>query len=603
MNAQDGGGAGAVSRNEISGGAQHAPILQARDFTGPVTITTTPTVTPGPGPAVPTHLQDPRNWPLAANWDALSAGAHRSRPDADGDAVPPYIPRDIDADLRHRLGEAAEAGGLVLLVGDSTAGKTRAAHAAVRDVLPGHRVLDPGGVRDLLAVTGVVARAGVRYLVWLDDLERYLAADGLSPALLAELARLRVPVVATMRVRQYETFLARDHDDRTDTAGRILRMAHPVEVERVWSTAEVRRAEQSADERIEDAVAHHGVHGIAEYLAAGPALLQEWRHASRVGGHPRGGALVSAAVALARTGLGGPYAIELLAGLHDEFLAAAGGYALRPEPLADALAWATRVRHGATSLLVPASEMAYMPFDYLVDHADASVSQQVWEASLAHAADDEERLIIGSRAEREGEYGRAEAAWRPLAEAGHPMAMSLLGSYLGSPIGDDPKEAERFLKGAADAGDVVAMSNYGDLLMRQGRLVEAELIYWRAVDAGFHFAAGKLGFLQLEQGRSEEGEASLRRAVEDPDFTGAIFCYPLARLLEETGRPEEAVEMYLRAYRSGNHGSLSRLRQLPLRPEHLDELTRIYQLMAAGDHALFFDDLRHFLTDLGRPPT
>ncbi|WP_149824940.1 hypothetical protein [Streptomyces tailanensis] len=282
MKAQDGGGHGAASRNEISGGTQHAPVLQARDFTGPVTITTTTAV---PGTPVPTHLQDPRNWPLAADWDALSAGAHRSRPDADGDAVPPYIPRDIDADLRHRLGEAAEAGGLVLLVGDSTAGKTRAAHTAVRDVLPGHRVLDPGGVRDLLAVTGVVARAGVRCLVWLDDLERYLAPDGLSPALLAELARLRVPVVATMRVRQYETFLARDHEDRTDTASRILRMAHPVEVERVWSAAEVRRAENSADERIEDAVAHHGVHGIAEYLAAGPALLTP-RRRPRLG-HPR----------------------------------------------------------------------------------------------------------------------------------------------------------------------------------------------------------------------------------------------------------------------------------------------------------------------------
>lgn len=600
MNAQDGGGPGAVSRNEISGGAQHAPVLQARDFTGPVTITTAPTA--APSPAIPTHLQDPCNWPLAADWDALAAGAHRSRPDADGDAVPLYIPRDIDADLRHRLGEAAEAGGLVLLVGDSTAGKTRAAHAAVRDVLPGHRVLDPGGVRDLLAVTGVVARAGVRCLVWLDDLERYLAAEGLSPALLAELARLRVPVVATMRVRQYETFLARDHEDRTDSASRILRMAHPVEVERVWSAAEVRRAEQSADERIEDAVAHHGVHGIAEYLAAGPALLQEWGHASRVGGHPRGAALVSAAVALAHTGLTGPYAIELLAGLHEEFLAEAGGYALRPEPLAEALAWAIRVRHGATSLLVPASDTAYMPFDYLVDHSDAFVPQQVWEAGLAHAADDEERLTIGSRAEREGEYSRAEAAWRPLAEAGHPMAMNLMGTLLSFPVGDS-EEAERFLKGAADAGDVVAMSNYGALLKRQGRLAEAELIYRRAVDAGFYFAAGKLGFLQLEQGRREEGEASLRRAVEDPDSDGAFFfCYPLARLLEETGRPEEAVEMHLRAYRSGNHASLPRLRHLPLRPEHLDGLTRTYQSMASAGHALLFDDLRQFLTDVGRPP-
>ncbi len=61
--------------------------------------------------------------------------------------------------------------------------------------------------------------------------------------------------------------------------------------------------------------------------------------------------------------------------------------------------------------------------------------------------------------------------------------------------------------------------------------------------------------------------------------------------------------MHLRSFRSGNHGSLSRLRHLPLRPEHLDGLTRTYQSMASVGHALLFDDLRQFLTDMGRPPT
>jgi hypothetical protein len=55
------------------------------------------------------------------------------------DRVPVYVPRDIDAELRHAL----SGGGFVLLVGDSTAGKTRAAFEAMRAVLPDHVLIVP----------------------------------------------------------------------------------------------------------------------------------------------------------------------------------------------------------------------------------------------------------------------------------------------------------------------------------------------------------------------------------------------------------------------------------------------------------------------------
>ncbi|NGO10949.1 tetratricopeptide repeat protein [Streptomyces sp. HC44] len=585
--------------NEISGGVQHAPILQGRDFTGPITITTA-------GAALPAHLQDPNSWPTPGSWDALSAGAHRSRPDADGNAVPPYIPRDIDADLRRRLAEAATSGGLVLLVGDSTAGKTRAAYEALKNVLPDHRVVAPDGGRDLLAVVDVIARSGARCVVWLDDMERYVTPEGLSPALFTELVRLRVPVLATLRIRQYETLVARDREDRTDAAARILRMAHPVEVGRIWSTDELRRAERCADERIEDAVAHHGVHGIAEYLAAGPALLQEWNHASRVGGHPRGAALVSAAVALARTGLSAPYAIPLLAELHEGLLAAAGGHSLRPEPFGEALTWASRVRHGATSLLVPASDTTYMPFDYLVDHATVRISREmwdeVWEVSLAHAADDSERLVIGFHAEDAGAMDVAEQAWRPLVEEGHPQAMYALGTLLTN-LTPGSEEAERLLQRAADAGEVYAMSNYGRLLANKGLTDEAEALYRRAADAGMDFAAFQLGALQAELGRFDEAERNLRKAIESPDFPeGAIgfAASDLAWVLEETGRTEEAISMYVLGFGYGNRGPLRRLYDLPLTSEHLDELEQMYRRMASAGYADHFGDLAVFLRAKGR---
>jgi hypothetical protein len=49
--------------------------------------------------------------------------------------LPPYVPRDVDADLRTAITAAGREGGLVLLVGGSSVGKTRALFEAVRAVL------------------------------------------------------------------------------------------------------------------------------------------------------------------------------------------------------------------------------------------------------------------------------------------------------------------------------------------------------------------------------------------------------------------------------------------------------------------------------------
>lgn len=78
-------------------------------------------------------------------WDALTAGAHRARPDGTGSAVPPCVARDTDAELQAHLKRAAEQGGLVLVLGESTARQDRAAHHAVRfsPALAGHRSWPP----------------------------------------------------------------------------------------------------------------------------------------------------------------------------------------------------------------------------------------------------------------------------------------------------------------------------------------------------------------------------------------------------------------------------------------------------------------------------
>ena len=76
--------------------------------------------------------------------------------------------------------------------------------------------------------------------------------------------------------------------------------------------------------------------------------------------------------------------------LHHHYLLARGGQLLRPEPVADAWAWALHPVHGASSLLIPAGpsdeDQRYLAFDYLVDQPDHEpIPPETWHLLVARA--------------------------------------------------------------------------------------------------------------------------------------------------------------------------------------------------------------------------
>jgi hypothetical protein len=124
--------------------------------------------------------------------DPVRLGVHKAAPatiptevlggDGAAEHVPAYVPRDVDGGLRERLA----AGGFVLLVGDSTAGKTRAAFEAMAATLPKHVLVCPSS-RESVSVAVTQAAQARRCVLWLDDLERFLGSGGLTAAQLGRL--------------------------------------------------------------------------------------------------------------------------------------------------------------------------------------------------------------------------------------------------------------------------------------------------------------------------------------------------------------------------------------------------------------------------------
>ena len=360
----------------------------------------------------------------------LTLGVHQSPAPTAGvvegqtlPGTPTYVPRDIDSHLRERLA----AGGFVLLVGDSTAGKSRAAFEAIKGTLTSHLLICPAS-RDAVATAVDRAAQERRCVLWLDDLESFLGAGGLTAAYVGRLlsgeAHHRV-IVATIRATEQARLLAEiPGDDAARQVSRDIRqvfnLAHPIRVARMFTSDELARARaRDWDPRIAEAVNHARSYGIAEYLAAGPELLREWQAArdSSEGPNTRGAALVAAAIDIRRAGYTSPIPRALLDQVHEQYLADPEHVHTPREPGADAWGWATWQRRATAALLRPSGSDLVEVFDYLVDtvQRQAGPLEQVTEPVVRAAIDaagPADADSLASTAYVQGRYILAEHAWR-----------------------------------------------------------------------------------------------------------------------------------------------------------------------------------------------
>ncbi|MER5905141.1 tetratricopeptide repeat protein [Streptomyces mirabilis] len=501
--------------------------------------------------------------------DPISLGVHPAALRRDTDRVPAFVERDRFDDVVRRIRQ----GGFVLIVGDSTAGKSRLAYEAMRVAVPDFVLLQARPSEDLQALSSAVSEAR-RCVVWFDEFDQFLRAGGITvemvKAMLAGPERQLV-LLASMRSKEYARYSARQRDvtdAATWRAGRevLLHAGEPVELDRLWSPQEVGRAQGAdRDPRLKAAAQASDRFGIAEVLAAGPELHNDWKHAWQANEHPRGAALVAAAVDCRRMGLHRPVGTSLLVPMHEIYLSTRGGAVLRPEPLEDALAWATTPVQGASSLLLP-DHRGYLAFDYLIDLPGLpAIPESSWGVLLAAvtpqdafdvgwAAVDLMRPSVALEA-----FDTARRHGVPDADYAHAIALGNAGQPLPAVRLLRPLHQQRDAQLGPDHPDTLAARHdIARYLAEAGRLSEAVALLDRlALDrqrvlgprhtATLVTRSSKARFLR-ELGDTQQALRLFRELLPDmtaalgPDHVDVLLArQEMGRTLGHTGRASDAL--------------------------------------------------------------
>ncbi|MCL7494851.1 tetratricopeptide repeat protein [Streptomyces sp. MCA2] len=499
-----------------------------------------------------------------------------------------YVNRDIDTEFL----EALKPGRFILLIGDSTAGKSRTAFEAAQRLLGDYRVLMPFDGNEA-GIAHELVQHDSRVLLWLDDLDVFLAPPAISVRVIDEIQNRNGIVLATLRAERFNELSLREERSAFDTerllvrnARQIMSRAEKFFLDRRWSQREISQADISSDPRLKNAVDHADEYGVAEYLAAGPQLYDEWRNAWSPGGHPRAAALVSAAIDFKRAGINKPVGIGVLISAHEHYLQEKGGMRLRPEKFEEAISWATSPLHATTSLLVPYEAGTYKAFDYLVDKIANSetvteIPDVVWDEVLTGKLEFDFRTV-GEYAAKAGRTDLAERAYR-LAEGADPQGQDAFRlGYVFLTAGNYDQAVNWYTK-SAENGNIRALANLGYVHARKRDYQGAERYFGEAAQKGDEKAALGLATLLLKQQRLDEADAWCSVAEEKGIIDARVL---RADIYVARGDIDLAEPIYLEMRERFPHKVATGLGLVNLeREKYREAISQFETALKGGDHA------------------
>ena len=411
----------------------------------------------------------PVGWPLAEVTDPFDLEVHRPvEPDVRQPGLPVlpvYVPREHDAALAEIVTEAAAgAGGIAVLVGGSSTGKTRACWQALellRGLEPGWRLWHPIEPQAALAqLPGV----GPQTVVWLNEAQRYLSTTGYAAGervaawlreLLRDRARGPVLVLATLWPEFWVELTARPLGGAEPHAqARELLDGHDITVPAAFTREQLRGLEGAGDSRLAQAAAGSRDGQVIQYLAGAPELLARYHKAA-----PAARALIDAAMDARRLGMRPALPQALLEAATPGYLTDTDWDLLPGDWLEQGLRYTAKPAKGVCGPLTlirlrpvpgapasPGEGPAWQLTDYLDQHGrrvrrGLIPSASFWAAAASYAvpADLE---TLGRAAEDRGLYRDAARLYKQASARGYPGAGARLVRLLHTQHPGDQRPAD-----------------------------------------------------------------------------------------------------------------------------------------------------------------
>ncbi len=332
----------------------------------------------------------------------------------------PYVPRDCEPDVEHGLQQRR-----VLIVGPPMSGKTRLALQLARDIFPDHGCVDARDGTDLRAMLEVEPDES-SLVVWLDDLVRFLGADGLNRNVLDLLYARGNVLIATIGSDSYDDLMA-DSAVRPAGWGVPAWFGVPIRLGD-WSESEFDRAARRGVSEQTLATARHV--GLPASVGGGPVLLRRLRAGTTT--QPVGCAVVKAAVDWRRTGISAPLSRAVLVELLPAYLGSSPA-ATDPDAVPNGISWATTRVNGVA--LLDETESGFDVLDYAVEQLsaeDTPIPEPVWTAALGHARPQDLLNVGYQAASRHGRPDLAMAAYRRAAVSQDPDSAAVAEVALNS---------------------------------------------------------------------------------------------------------------------------------------------------------------------------
>ncbi|MFJ5121340.1 alpha/beta fold hydrolase, partial [Kitasatospora sp. NPDC088548] len=528
----------------------------------------------------------------------------------------PYLPRDHDRELCDALRPALTGGPsrLVVLIGESSTGKTRALYEALSTLAPHHPLLRPSGAANLLDMLEA-GRVRPGTVLWLNEAKRFLYdADGKAAAeqLHALLQRSSgIAAVATLWLEPYWNELTSEQPGAPYAAAKAL-LTHPAlatqisvphrlfEADlRAWRVLSARRS----DPRLREALNAGASDGrVVQHLSGGPELVDAYTAGPGAYYTHQEHALLTAALDARRLGHRAPLTADFLAHAADGVLDARHR-AADPQwarALLEGLAAGVRadrtrtdIRNTITPLIAVRSRAGeparYEPADYLDQHtvhhrADQPGAPSLWEAVTIHPLERDDVVRLAQAAWDRGFRQTAVRLWDRAVRAGHPtLALANLGREL------DPDHTGGAISVLySDPTKTPAVADLLDALHQAGadEAVQALLASDPATqaDLGDLPAVAQLVDALHRAGADEATKALGVRAASHTDLTDPSAVAQLVDALQLAGLREAARTLGVRA---ASHTDVSNPRSVALLVDalylaRLDEAVRTLAVRAAS---------------------